>query len=152
MTKMMGLRLAAGLAAFAALFCVSQSAPALAEETRPKADVVGSASSPSHRSPIHVKVVDYQKAEEGPGTLKMSGMAIASQDVFISVDDKPFAKVTAADDGSWSVEDKIPLDETVHSVRVQQFDKTTQMPAATAMFSMSLAPPTPADLAAPPPR
>ena len=149
---MMGSRLAAGLAAFAAPFCVSQFAPALAEETAPKADVVGSASSPSHRSPIHVKVVDYQKAEEGPGTLKMSGRAIASQDVFISVDNKPFAQVTAADDGSWSVEDKIPLDETVHSVRVQQFDKATQMPAATAMFSMSLAPPSPADLAAPPPR
>lgn len=149
---MMGSRFAAGMAAFAVLFCVSQVAPALAEDAAPKADVVGSASSPSHKSPIHVKVVDFQKAEEGPGTLKMSGMAIAGQDVFISVDNKPFAQVTPEDDGSWDVEDKIALDETVHSVRVQQFDKTTQMPAATAMFSMSLAPPSPADLAGPPPR
>jgi len=147
---MMGRSFLVPIAAIAAAFCVSPFAPALAEDAAPEADVVGEASSPSRKSPIHVKVVDYQKAEEGPGTLKMSGMALASQDVFISVDNKPFAQVMAADDGSWSVEDKISLDETVHAVRVQQFDKTTRMPAATAMFSMSLAPPSPEDLAAPP--
>jgi len=152
MIKLIFYRCAAALAALALLVSAYQPAPVLAEDAKPDADVVGAASSPSHKSPINVKVVDYQKAEEGPGTLKMSGVGLAGQEVFVSVDDKPFAKVMAADDGSWSVEDKIPLGDKVHSVRVQQFDKTTQMPAATAMFSMSLAPPTARDLAAPPPR
>lgn len=147
---MMGSSFLVRMAVIAAALSVFPFAPAFAEDAAPDADVVGQASSPSHKSPIHVKVVDYQKADEGPGTLKMSGMALPSQDVFISVDNKPFAQVMAADDGSWSVEDKIALDETVHGVRVQQFDKTTRMPAATAMFSMSLAPPSPEDLAAPP--
>ncbi|MDJ0514220.1 MAG: hypothetical protein QNJ62_12335 [Methyloceanibacter sp.] len=150
MIKMIGSKLLAGLTAFAALYCLSQVAPVLAEDVAPKADVVGSASSPSHKSPIQVKVVDYQKAEEGPGTLKMSGKAIAGRDVFISVDNKPFAQVKAAEDGSWSVEDKIPLGDKPHAVRVQQFDEVTQMPAAAAMFSMSLARPTAAELADPP--
>jgi hypothetical protein len=145
-------KFAAGLAVLAVLFSFSHVAPALAGEASQKADVVGTASSPSRKSPINVKVVDYQRAEEGPGTLKMSGLAIGGQDIFISVDDKPFAQVTVADDGSWSVEDKIALDDTVHSVRMQQLDKTTQMPAATVMFSMKLSPPTPEDLSAPPPR
>ncbi len=147
---MIGSKLLTGLAAFAALLCLPQVAAAQAEESAPDADVVGSASSPSHKSPIQVKVVDYQKAEEGPGTLKLSGKGIAGRDVFISVDNKPFAQVKAADDGSWSAEDKISLGGKPHAVRVQQFDEVTQMPAAAAMFSMSLAPPTAADLADPP--
>ena len=139
------------MALFAILLTISQGVPAFAEDAKAKADVVGEASSPSHKSPIHVKVVDYQKADDGPGTLKMSGRAIPGQDVHIVVDGKPFATVMAAkDDGAWSVEDKIALDDTVHSVRVQQIDETTQMPAATAMFSMSLSPPSPEQLAAPP--
>ncbi len=141
----------AGMVAFAILLSVSHGMTASAEDADAKADVVGEASSPSHKSPIHVKVVDYQKAEDGPGTLKMSGNAIPGHDVHIFVDGKPFATVTAAaDDGTWSVEDKVALDDTVHSVRVQQIDETTNMPAATAMFSMSLSPPSPEDLAAPP--
>lgn len=141
----------AGMVAIAILLSVSHGVPAFAEDADAKADVVGEASSPSHKSPIHVKVVDYQKAEEGPGTLKMSGRAIPGQDVHIFVDNKPFAKVpAAAEDGAWSVEDKIALDDNVHSVRVQQIDQTTNMPAATAMFSMSLTPPSPEQLAAPP--
>ncbi len=145
-------RFAAGLAVLAVLFSFSQTSPALAEYASKNADVVGQASSPSQKSPINVKVVDYQKAEEGPGTLKMSGMAIGGQDIFISVDNKPFARVTVADDGSWGVEDKIALDDSVHAVQIQQLDKTTQLPAATVMFSMKLSPPTPEDLSAPPPR
>lgn len=148
---MKGYSLLAGMAAFAVLLSVSHAVPAFAEDADAKADVVGEASSPSHKSPIHVKVVDYQKAEEGPGTLKLSGNAIPGQDVHIFVDGKPFAQVPAAEgDGSWSVEDKVELDDNVHSVRVQQLDEVTNMPAATAMFSMSLAPPSPEQLAAPP--
>lgn len=151
MIKMLSCRITAGMAALAVLFCVSQSVPATAEDAAPQADVVGEASSPSKKVPIRVKMVDYQKAEEGPGTLKMSGTGIPGRNVHIYVDEKRFARVLAGeDDGAWSVEDKIPLDESVHSVRVEQFDKDTNMLAGRAMFSMSLAPPSPADLAAPP--
>lgn len=122
---------------------------ALAEE--PTADVVGEASSPSPKSPIRVKTVDYAKAEEGPGTLKLSGTAIAGSTVYVYVDDKPFAEIVAGDsDGVWSVEDKIDLNDSVHSVRVEQFDKETNVLAGRSMFSMSLSPPSPEDLAAPP--
>lgn len=121
----------------------------LAEE--PMADVVGEASSPSPKSPIRVKLVDYAKAEEGPGTLKLSGTAIAGSKVFVYVDDKPFAEIVAGDgEGAWSAEEKIDLDDGVHSVRVEQFDKETNVLAGRAMFSMSLSPPSPEDLAAPP--
>lgn len=122
------------------------------DEAAPAADVVGDASSPSPKSPIRVKIVDYAKAEEGPGTLKLSGTAIAGSDVFVYVDDEPFAKVSAgAEDGQWGAEDKIALDDSVHSVRVEQFDKATDLLAGRAMFSISLSPPTPEELAAPPP-
>ena len=152
LTKMIGSKLAAWTAALAVAFCVSHAAPVLSEESGvPDADVMGEASSPSPKSPIRVKVVDYAKEAEGSGTLKLSGTAIAGSDVFVYVDDKPFAQVSAAEeDGQWGAEDKIALDDSVHSVRVEQFDKTTNMLAGRAIFSISLSPPTPEDLAAPP--
>lgn len=141
-----------GAVALAVAFCFSSVTPALSEEVKPDADVVGEASSPSKKVPIRVKVVDYQKAEEGPGTLKLSGTAIAGSDVFVYVDEKPFAQVPAAEgDGKWEVEDKIPLEDRVHSVRVEQYDAATNTLSARAMFSMKLSPPTPQELAAPPP-
>lgn len=149
---MVGNKLMAWLMALAFALGVFHATPALAEEgDAPIADVVGEASSPSPKSPLHVKVVDYQKAEQGPGTFKLSGTAIPGKDVYIYVDEKPFAQVLAAEgDGAWSAEDKIELDDKVHSVRVEQLDETTNMMAARAQFSISLTPPTPEDLAAPP--
>ena len=170
MIKMMSTKLVAlmGLVAVSALgFAISLSVPALAEEAmpdtqmpdakmpdaqKPDAHVVGEASSPSRKVPIRVKFVDYQKAENGPGTLKLSGTGIGGSDVHIYVDGKRFAEVPVADgDGTWSVEDKIALDEAVHSVRVEQFDKTTNVVAGRAMFNMSLKPPSAKDLATPRP-
>jgi hypothetical protein len=145
---MSALRMMAGPAALALSLGLWLTVPAVAAEgAAPKADVVGEASSPSPKSPIRVKVVDYQKAEEGPGTLKLSGTAIAGSDVFIYFDDKPFAQVVAAEgDGAWAVEDKIEIDEAVHSVRVEQFDETTNMLSGRAQFSISLTPPTAEDM------
>ncbi|HUU23947.1 MAG TPA: hypothetical protein VMW68_00060, partial [Methyloceanibacter sp.] len=123
-----------------------------AEGDAPEADVVGKASSPSPKSPIHVDIVDYQKAEEGPGTFKLSGTAIAGKDVYIYLDEKPIAQVPAAEgDGAWSAEEKVEIDDKVHVVRVEQLDEVTNMMAARAQFSISLSPPSPEDLAAPPP-
>ena len=129
-----------------ALSSVSFVSIAAAEDAVADAEEGAAASSP--RSPIRVKVVDYAKADEGPGTLKMSGTAIAGNTVYIYVDDKPFAEVDASDgDGAWSAEDKIALEGGVHSVRVEQFDKATQILAGRAMFSISLTKPTAEDLA-----
>lgn len=150
---MIGRKLTAWAAVFVLVLGVSHVAPAAAaEEDAPEADVVGEASSPSPKSPIKVEVVDYQKAEEGPGVFKLSGTAIAGKEVYIYLDDKPLAQVMAGEgDGAWSAEEKVEIDDKVHVVRVEQLDETTNMMAARAQFRISLSPPSPADLAAPPP-
>jgi hypothetical protein len=141
-------KLVAWTAAFAFVLGVAHVAPVLAAEGEStQADVVGEASSPSPKSPIKVSIVDYVKEGDGPGTLKLAGTAIASSDVYIYLDDKPFAHIVAADDGKWSVEDKTELDDSAHVVRVEQFDETTRMLAGRAQFNISLSPPDPADLA-----
>lgn len=142
---MMDSKLLAGMAALTILFGVSHALPATAAEND-SADVTGEASSPSPRSPIRVAVVDYEKAEEGPGTLKMSGKAIPDNTVYIYVDGKPFAEVEAGSDGKWAVEDKADLADSIHQVRVEQFDKTTKILAGRAMFNISLTKPKPEQL------
>jgi hypothetical protein len=94
--------------------------------------------------------VDYQKAEQGPGTLKLSGTAIAGKEVYIYLDNNPLTKVAAAEgDGAWSAEKEVEIDDKVHVVRVEQLDDKTNMMAARAQFNISLTPPSPEDLAAP---
>lgn len=145
---MIGYKRMALLTMLALMLGGSPVAPAIAAEgDSASADVVGEASSPSPKSPIKVSVVDYVKEGEGPGTLKLSGTAIAGSDLYIYVDDKPFAQVAVAGgDGTWSVEDKIELDNKVHSVRVEQYDETTNMLAGRAMFNISLTKPRPEDM------
>jgi hypothetical protein len=133
------------IAATATLAGASYFAPVAAAENDP-ADVVGEASSPSPKSPIKVTIVDYAKAEEGPGTLKLAGTAIADSNVYIYVDSKPFAQVVADGEGKWSVEDKASLDDAVHQVRVEQFDAKTRLLAGRAMFNISLAKPSAGDM------
>lgn len=95
----------------------------------------------SPKSPIRVNKVDYVKAEEGPGTLKLDGIAIANSDVYIYVDDEPLGRAIAGDDGKWSIEEKAALDDKVHTVRVEQYDMTTRMLAARAQFNIALSKP-----------
>ncbi|HUU66005.1 MAG TPA: hypothetical protein VMW57_01825 [Methyloceanibacter sp.] len=142
---MIGNKFIALIAAFAVVAGASYLAPAAAAENG-SADVVGEASSPSPKSPIKVTIVDYAKAEEGPGTLKLAGTAIANGSVYIYVDSEPFGQVLADADGKWSVEDKAELDDAVHQVRVEQFDDKTRLLAGRAMFSISLAKPSAADM------
>ncbi len=142
---MIGNKFIALIAAIAAVAGTSYLAPVAAAENDP-ADVVGEASSPSAKSPIKVTIVDYAKAEEGPGTLKLAGTAIANSSVYIYVDSEPFGQVLADGDGKWSVEDKAALDAAVHQVRVEQFDDKTHLLAGRAMFSISLAKPSEADM------
>ncbi|ODR99735.1 hypothetical protein AUC69_08995 [Methyloceanibacter superfactus] len=145
---MIGNKFIALIAAIAAVAGAPYLAPAAAAEDG-SADVVGEASSPSPKSPIKVSVVDYAKAEEGPGTLKLAGTAIANSSVYIYVDGKPFAQVAADGEGKWSAEDKTALDDEVHQIRVEQFDDKTRMLAGRAMFNISLTKPDPANM--PPP-
>lgn len=150
---MIGSKLTAWAAAFAVILAVAYVIPAAAAEGDAlEADVVGEASSPSPKSPIKVGVVDYQKAEDGAGTFKLSGTAIPGKEVYIYLDEKPIAQVMAAEgDGAWSAEEKVEIDDKVHVIRVEQLDETTNMMAARAEFRISLSPPSPEDLAAPPP-
>jgi len=141
----MSSKLLAWTATLAIIFGVSHLAPVAAAENG-SADVNGEASSPSPRSPIRVSVVDYEKAKEGPGTLKLVGTGIVGNTVYIYVDGKPFAEVEPDGDGKWSVEDKAALEDAVHQVRVEQFDKTTHILAGRAMFNISLTKPKPEDL------
>jgi hypothetical protein len=140
-------------AAAAFMVLMGPALPALAAEgDAPKADVVGEASSPSPKSPIKVGVVDYVREGDGPGTFKLSGTAIAGKTVYIYLDEQPIAEVEAAEgDGAWDVEEKIEIDDNVHVVRVEQLDETTNMMAARAQFRISLSPPSPEQLSAPPP-
>ncbi|MGH6736616.1 MAG: hypothetical protein ACRECX_11135 [Methyloceanibacter sp.] len=123
---------AAALAIALGTICM---APAMAAEGE------GGAESASPKSPIHVDVVDYADAGEGPGTLKLAGTALAGSAVYIFMDDKPLGKVIADGDGKWSVENTVELGDAVHQVRVEQYDDTTRMLAARAMFSLSRAKP-----------
>ena len=68
----------------------------------------------------------------------MSGIAIPSKELYVYVDDKPLVRVVSSADGKWSVEEKVPLDDNVHKVRLEQFDDKTRMLAARAMFSVKL--------------
>jgi hypothetical protein len=97
--------------------------------------------SASPKSPVRVNIVDYADAGEEPGTLKLAGVAIAGSAVYIFLDDKPFAKVIAGDDGQWSVEDKADLGDKVHTIRVEQYDDATRMLAARATFNIERAKP-----------
>lgn len=127
---MIGNKFMAWAAASAIVLGASCLTPAVAEEDGAKQVIP--------RSPMKVELVDYVDGGEGPGTLKMAGIAIPGEDVYIYVDDEPLVRVVAGDDGKWSVEEKTKLDKSVHKVRVEQFDKKTRFLSARVMFSMSL--------------
>ena len=130
---MIGRKFMAWAAALAVVLGASYFTPATAEEDGAKQVMP--------KSPMKVELVDYVDGGDGPGTLKMAGIAIPSKDLYIYVDDQPLVKATAAADGKWSIEEETELDDSVHKVRVEQFDDKTRMLAARGMSSMSLAKP-----------
>ena len=94
--------------------------------------------------------MDYQKAEEGPGTLILSGTAAAGSYVSIFVDDLPLVQVSAGEgDGQWEAEEKIALGDSVYTIRVEQYDKGSTTESGRAVFRISLSPPTRAQQMAP---
>lgn len=137
---MIGSKLMAWATAFAIVLGVSYFTPAMVAGGE-QAVAEEAAETPHPTSPLKVKSVDYVDVTDGTGTLKMAGIAIPSKDIYIYVDDKPLTKVASSADGEWSIEEKASLDDSVHKVRIEQFDDATKMLAARQTFSMSLAKP-----------
>lgn len=134
---MIGNKFMTWAAAFAIALGVSYFTPAMiAGGEQAVAEEV--AETPHPTSPLKAQSVEYVDVTDGTGTLKMSGIAIASKELYVYVDDKPLVRVVTTADGKWSVEEKLSLDDKVHKVRLEQFDDKTRMLAARVMFSMKL--------------
>lgn len=88
------------------------------------------------KSPIRLKTVDYQDTGEASGKLKIGGTAPPGNDLYLFMDDQPFAKVVPDGEGKWSVEGEMRLDEGRHTFRAEQYDPATQMLAGRAMVSI----------------
>ncbi len=92
--------------------------------------------------PIRIETVDLQEAE-GPAKLKLAGTAGPGATLYIFVDDAPFGKIVADDEGTWSVEGDVLFEgdqNTRHMVRAEQYDPVTRMLAGRAMVTISRKP------------
>jgi hypothetical protein len=125
----------AGLAA-AGLYAKS----ALAEDAAPGGQSVAEPqdadAAPSPRSPLRVDSFDYEDAGDNPGKLKLAGIALPNNELFLYFDDQPIATVVPDDSGNWSVESELKLNDGRHTLRAEQFDPQTRMLAARAMVSI----------------
>jgi hypothetical protein len=130
-------------AAIGALGCYPKSA--IAEDAVPGdrslvqpqgADDATAAQPPSSKSPLRVNSFDYEDAGDTPGKLKLAGIALPGNELFLYFDNQPFATVVPDDSGNWSVEGELKLEDGRHSLRAEQFDPETRMVAARAMISI----------------
>lgn len=137
---MIGNKFMTWAAAFAIALGVSYFTPAMVAggEQAVAEEVSEAAETPHPTSPLKAQSVEYVEVTDGTGTLKMSGIAIGSKELYVYVDDKPLVRVVTTADGKWSVAEKLSLDDKVHKVRLEQFDDDTRMLAARAMFSMKV--------------
>jgi hypothetical protein len=117
--------------------------PAFAEDAAPGdqsvvepqgADAADAA--PSPRSPLRVNSFYYEDAGDNPGKLKVAGIALPNNELFLFFDDQPVATVVPDDSGNWSVESELKLNDGRHTLRAEQFDPETRMLAARAMISI----------------
>jgi hypothetical protein len=90
----------------------------------------------SPRSPIRVNTIDFQDTGGGSGKLTLAGIALPGNELYLFLDDEPFAKVLPDDGGKWSVESETKLDEGRHTFRADQYDPASEMLAARAMVSI----------------
>lgn len=103
------------------------------------ADAAGETPAPSPRSPLRVNSFDYADAGDNPGKLKIAGIALPNNELFLYFDDQPIATVVPDDSGNWSVESELKLNDGRHTLRAEQFDPVTRMLAARAMVSIERA-------------
>lgn len=125
--------LAAALVAFG-FYAKSVAAEDAAQE-QPAAADTNAAEPASPRSPLRVKTVDYDDS----GKLKLAGIALPNNELYVYFDNEPFATVIPDEAGNWSVEGELKLEDGRHNIRAEQFDPKTNMVAARAMISIERA-------------
>jgi len=91
------------------------------------------------RSPLRLSTVDYQDTAGGSGKLTLAGIALPGKELYLFLDDEPFAEVQPDGAGNWSVEKEMKLDDGRHTFRADQYDEDTQMVAARAIVSIERA-------------
>lgn len=91
------------------------------------------------RSPLRLSTVDYQDTAGGSGKLTIAGIALPGKELYLFLDDQPFAEVQPDGAGNWSVEKEMKLDDGRHTFRADQYDEATQMVAARAIVSFQRA-------------
>lgn len=104
----------------------------------------------SPKSPIRLSTVDYQDTGEGSGKLTLAGIALPGNELYLFLDDEPFAKVLPDDGGKWSIESEMKLDDGRHTFRADQYDPASEMLAARAMVSIERRKQGPGETAEPP--
>ena len=87
------------------------------------------------KSPLRLSTVDFQDTAEGSGKLTIAGIALTGKELYLFLDDQPFAEVHPDGAGNWSFEKEIKLDDGRHTFRADQYDEDTQMVAARAIVS-----------------
>ena len=93
------------------------------------------------RSPLRLKTVDYVDTTGGSGKLTVAGIALPGKELYLFLDDEPVASAVPDDGGQWSIESEMKLDEGRHTLRADQYDKSTDMLAARAIVSIERAKP-----------
>jgi len=96
---------------------------------------------PHHEPPIRFVTVDYQDAGDAGGKVTLAGTAPAGTVLYIFFDDNPFAKLAVGDQGKWSVEKQVKLENGNHTIRADQYDETTRMLSGRAMVTIARVPP-----------
>jgi hypothetical protein len=98
-------------------------------------------SSPPPRSPLRVSTIDFQDTADGSGKLTLAGVALPGSELFLFLDDEPFATVMPDGGGKWSYEGVLTLGDGRHTLRADQYDKANEMLAARAMVTIQRAKP-----------
>ena len=120
------------------------------QETPPDAAQGSETETHPPRSPLRLSTVDFQDTAEGSGKLTLAGIALPGKELYLFLDDQPFAEVQPDDAGNWSLEKEMKLDDGRHTFRADQYDEDTQMAAARAIVSLQRAKqPAPEEHAAP---
>ena len=131
------------VAAFGLLGCYAESAAAedfaVEDQSSAQGEASDASEAPSPRSPLRVENFDYQDNGEKAGKLTLAGIALPGNELYVYFDDQPLAKVVPDDDGKWSLESEMKLEDGRHTLRAEQFDPVTNMLAARAMVSFERA-------------
>ena len=92
---------------------------------------------PRHEPPIRFTTVDYQDAGDVGGKVTLAGTAPAGTMLYLFFDDNPFAKLDVDDQGKWSVEKEVKLENGNHTIRADQYNETTLMLSGRAMVTIA---------------